>query len=223
MTRARKPIDLDSDEELPQKRKCVGCNQQEANDKPLLRCDDDLRRCYQCKRERSLDLCLVKPTDLRAITRRADSCLTTVIVHMAWNVNLEWLTFGEANIRHIANEGSDELIARIGDGVTDDEHDAAYALILPLIGLRFHRLDYHTVHFEAWVDPNPESFRVPRHGYDPAKNTQAHLCTSKTCHVPHIVVPVDGYQPPRDLGLHALVAGKRISIAVAQPPARPQS
>lgn len=219
----RKPIDLDSDEELPQKPKCAGCGQPDASDKPLLRCSDDLRRCYKCKREHALGLCLVKPTDLRAITRRADSCLTTVTLHMAWNLNLEWLTFGEANIRRVANEGSDELIARIGDDVTDDEHDAAYALILPLIGLRFRRLDYHVAHFEAWVDPNPESFRVPRQAYDPAKDPQAHKCTSKSCGTPHIIVPADLYQPPRDPELHALVAGKRVSLAIEQPPARPQS
>lgn len=99
-------------------------------------------------------------TDLRGITRDPKRCRTTVMIELKWDTKIEWLEFGQAQIRSQMDrpDGRWRLEGRITEGVTDFEHDSAYALRLPLIGLQLGSLTvhYHTTHFTAWVDPNAE-------------------------------------------------------------------
>lgn len=200
--------------------KCEACGR--ADDRGslgLTRDDDNKLRCNICARKRRLELCPIQPTDLRGITRRSDQCLTVVTIHMDWQTSVEWLRFGEAQLQHRDHNDTDQLMAYMSRNVTDFEHDSAYALSLPLIGLRFKRLDYHTTHFTAWVNPNadPNDFRVPRSGYDPTKHEDAMTCGREQCESPHVIVPEGYYQPPHKPRLYKLVRGKRVEIAVSQP------
>ena len=204
------------------KRECVGCKATDGKGPPLERGPDNNLRCYKCAKKWRLEMCPIKPTDLRAITRRSDKCLTVVEIKWDWETEIDWLTFGEAQLRHHENLGTHDLMAYLTDGVTDFEHDSAYALSLPLIGLRFTRLDYHSTHFDAWVDPSHDAdrgFRVPSPGYDPMKHPDAIVCRAKTCRRdgPHIIVPEGHYLPPFNKELFKLVAGKRVEITITQP------
>jgi hypothetical protein len=210
-------------------RVCVGCSEPEKGGN-LQREDDNQLRCRQCSATRRVDQCPVKPTDLRGICRRADTCLTVVTIHMDWQTSVEWLRFGEAQLRHREHDGTDELKAFLTEGVTDFEHDSAYALSLPLIALRFESLDYHSTRLSAWVHPDDsDAFRVPRPGYDPMKHPKARICSSRAsgsrsprssdalCGKPHVIVPEGHYLPPRDAQLYSLVKGKRVEIRITQP------
>jgi len=167
---------------------------------------------------------LVQLTDLRSITRRSDTCHTVVTIHLDWETKIKWLEFGEANIRSQRdnNDGRWSLNAYMGGGVTDFEHDSAYALQLPLIGLRLGSLAilYHQTRLDAWIDPDAadkfsQDFRVPRSGYNPMGHKDAHVCKQcKDESKGHVIVPEGFYVPPFDLELYQAVRGKRVEILI---------
>ncbi len=161
----------------------------------------------------------VELTDLRSITRDSDTCLTTVYIKMSQEERrVEWLVFGQAQIRIHHRPSSIWLTAYLKDGATDFEHDSAYALRLPLIGLEFEGVRYHTTMLKAWIDPNEEDedgdFHVPRPGYNPMELDEAEVC--KECEEQHIIVPEDFYVPPFNKELFDLVRGKEVDIRIGQ-------
>ncbi len=154
-------------------------------------------------------------TDLRAISRDADKCLTIVTLGED-SSSFVWLKFGQLS-RINVHKRSTLLRAYLPEGTTDFEHDSAYLLSLPVIGLAFDDIFYHQVSFSAWVDPNGfEDFRVPRPGYNPLEHPNAVKCPAKECSKePHIIVPEGHYAgPPPDVELFRAVAGKRVTIMV---------
>lgn len=172
---------------------------------------------------------VVKPgvileTDLRSITRHSDRCLTVVNVQLVnWDsrTRVEWLVCGQASIQKPSNPdlGQYTLKAYLPAGVTDFEHDSAYAFQLPLIGIELVSVDYSQTTLRAWVDPEgSEDFRVPRPGYNPMELPGAKTCKLKVhghqCYKnPHKMVP-EGYfaGPPPDEELFEAVRGKRVEI-----------
>lgn len=133
---------------------------------------------------------------------------------MGWNKTLTWLTFGAANLQD-RKSGTWSLDARFGYGVTDFEHDSAYILSLPLIGLALGGLGVylHEAHFIAWVDPNDfEGFHVPRPGYDPRKHKDTEIC--QECEEKHSVLPEGFFTPKPDRDLWNLVRGKKVEISI---------
>lgn len=200
-------------------RVCAGCGKSDKDVNGLSLDDDRQLRCYTCAANRRIEVCPLKTTDLSAITRRADRCLTTVTVDWDWQTQIRWLVFGEAKLRGHERNRTHELMAYLNGGMTDFEHDSAYALCLPLIGLQWTSMDYHTSHFVAWVNPNVESdrdFRVPRPGYSPADLPESKMC--RRCKPHHIIVPEGYYQPPYDGELYKLVRGKRVEITIGPTP-----
>lgn len=166
----------------------------------------------------------IEAVDLRSITRHSDRCFTHVRLFPDWDPSnrVDWLVFGMASVTAKERQRTHSLEARMIAGVTDVEHDSAYALKLPLIGLQFQDLfvSYHTTHLVAWVDPNADerTFRVPTVGYDPTKHPKARLCKDKYC-LPaypngHMIVPEGHYLPPFDKELFKLVAGKKVEITI---------
>jgi len=158
---------------------------------------------------------IIQFTDLTSITRDADKAHTRVrILEDKYEPSKPWLDFGELQLR---NEGRIcWLAAYLSNGVTDFEHDSAYALRLPIIGLRFEAIMYHTTYITAWVDPDgTEDFNVPRPGYNPAKHPESVMCNSEYCvREPHIIVPQGFYVPPFDEELFEAVRGKKLEITV---------
>lgn len=162
---------------------------------------------------------LVELNDLRGITRSADRCVTRVTIEIDFETRFEWIVAGQSNLHRLndRNDGRWRLDARMGDGVTDFEHDSAYAFCLPLIGLVFDTTYNHRHSYTAWVDPNagepyPE-FKVPLPGYDPTKEAETFKCTNKGC-TPKGHPMVRRFTPPFEAKLYRAVQGKRVSIAM---------
>lgn len=172
---------------------------------------------------------VVQETDLRPICRASDRCITVVTLHVDWEARARWLVLGETQIRQQSDrrDGRWRLEAYMADA-TDFEHDSAYALRLPLVGLEFTGLDYHRSTFHAWIDPNAvdefsQDFHVPRPGYDPRKDPKARTCSGtydgkeNFCKWnegrPHPVVPEGFYVPPYDADLYGVVRGKLVEIS----------
>ena len=123
-------------------------------------------------------------TDLRDIGRASDCCLTVVTLYLDWETKLRWLVLGESRLRTQRDrpDGRWRLEALLKAGVTDFEHDSAYALGLPLIGVHFDGIEYHQTKLTAWIDPNEANgFHVPKPGYNPMTHPEAHVCNDKHC------------------------------------------
>lgn len=115
-------------------------------------------------------------------------------------------------------------------GTCDFEHDSAYALKLPLVGVTFNTATYHTAKFTAWVDPNDvEGFHVPPPGYNPMEHPKIHHCSGvydpkkeQYCKwgdgKPHIIVPQGFYVPPVEPKLYQLVRGKKVTVHIGPTP-----
>lgn len=178
---------------------------------------------------------LVAHTDLRPITRMADRCHAVVVVELGFDKKVRWLELGQVQLRR-QRESSGinayRLEAYLTEGVCDFEHDSAYALRLPLIGVQLGDLGihYHNTVLTAWIDPNAvdtfsQDFHVPRPGYDPTKHPKAVTCEGiydekkkKYCKwnegKPHVIVPEGFYVPPFDRELYEAVRGKRVEITI---------
>ena len=159
-------------------------------------------------------------TDLRSITRDSDRVVTRVFFERTHNQSeFTWLIFGQTQVRTSRDrpDGRWRLDARMGNGATDFEHDSAYAISLPLVGLQFLRVDYHQTELVAWVDPNcgqtQTDFHVPRPGYNPMIHKDAYLCKEKKCQR-HPIVPEGLWTPPFDPELYKLVRGKKVVIHI---------
>lgn len=155
----------------------------------------------------------VELTDLTEITRNNKVARTVVYLDIGYGEKIQWLTLGQAEVR---NEGKIcWLAAYLPEGVSDFEHDSAYALRLPLIGLKLEHVWYHTTYLTAWVDPNDaESFHVPLPGYNPMKLPGASICKEKYCGNKHPMVPEGHYVPPHNKELFEAVRGKKLEIVI---------
>jgi hypothetical protein len=169
----------------------------------------------------------LQKTDLRSVTRDAETLRTEVEVNMGYGPDgrenwVKWLVFGEATLRKM--EGSEKverwwLAAYLTAGVTDGEHDSAYALRLPLIAVSFGNIYHHRLHVSAVIEPAHnhhfrEDFHVPLPGYDPAGAEDVHICEGEHCS-PHPMV--DAYVPEYNAELYELVSGREVRIYIGQP------
>lgn len=179
---------------------------------------------------------VVEETDLRNITRDSKRIVCTVTIDLGCDdagheKRLCWLRFGQAQIRKNGKTGEYRLEAHLKDNACDFEHDTAYAVRLPLIGLQLDELAVHysQTHLVAWIHPNVDEgfndFHVPRPGYNPMKHKDAFTCDGiydekkkKYCKwgegKPHIIVPEGFYVPPFDKELYRAVRGKRVDIVI---------
>lgn len=159
-------------------------------------------------------------TDLRSITRDSDRCLTVVYLLDSYGVDrMKWLEFGQAMLSSTHTHLKTTTLSAYMLDATDFEEDSAYALTLPIIGLAFEHLSYHTSIFHGWVAPDAgddgdgfSEFRVPRPGYNPMEHEDAKTCTR--CEKHHIIVPEDFYVPPFDAELYEAVRGHRVEIRI---------
>lgn len=151
-------------------------------------------------------------TDLRSITRHSDRCQTVVILEERYRLKrMKWLELGQCSLSTNDRTGITELSSYMLDA-TDFEEDSAYAIKLPLIGLRLEHVFYHQSSFTAWVsmEDGEDDFKVPRPGYNPMEHEHAHEC--EDCEKKHIIVPEGFYVPPFDEELFEAVKGHRVEI-----------
>jgi len=167
-------------------------------------------------------------TDLRSITRDSDICLTTVGVRLgpSWDrgADREWLKFGRCRIRKMERDSGLpewELAAHLGQGATDFEHDSAFALRLPLVGLKYKFTENHQSLFVAMIDiGRDDDFHVPLPDYDPFAHPETGPCPRCRGVEAHLMVPEGLYVPPHIPELFKLVAGKIVQIYIGQPHSR---
>jgi hypothetical protein len=168
--------------------------------------------CKKCRDKR------VEPVDLRPITRHTDKVVTRVYLCDEFgNHQRVWLTMGQCKLmRPIPRNQMRWWLGAHLDGATDFEHDSAYALRLPLLGLSFEMLEMGMAWFHAIVDPNnSDDFCVPPPGYNPMEHEEAYFCEEGHCKKnPHIIVPEGFFVPPRNPELHAKVACRHVLITV---------
>ena len=155
--------------------------------------------------------------DLREVTRNPKKLCTAIDLQVNWKDKIDrWILVGEAKFNNELKDGRATIAGYFSKNVTDHEHSSAYAIQFQVVGLTFKHLWYHTAHFQAWIDPNdPESFHIPKPGYDPAKIAGVETCTDPHCEdKPHLILP-DGYYVPKfERELWEFVKGKPIEIHV---------
>ena len=196
--------------------------------------NDQLFKRQNKEREDRIAACPVKETDLLPISRGTDKCISYVTLDWGnYDDRITWLKFGEASLRtNDRRDGRWNLEARMGLGATDPEHDTAFALRLPLIGVEFEWADHHQFRFHGFVDPSAgegrhPTFHVPLPGYNPTKHPEAETCNGvydekkgQYCKwndkKKHIIVPEGFYVPPFDAELYKLVAGKKVEIVMGK-------
>jgi len=176
---------------------------------------------------------IVRPTvdflDLTSITRQAKRCITTVDLVAPYEKNIPWLRLGQCNLSKRDRTKEWTLDAHMAEGVCDFEHDSAYALKLPLIGVGLDEglaVLYSKTRLVGWINPGVEDeFHVPPPGYDPTKHHDAHMCSGiynekkkQYCKwnngKPHFIVP-KGYYVPRHNGkLYEQLRGMQVEISI---------
>lgn len=155
--------------------------------------------------------------DLCYLCRDADRCLTRVRVKHAWDraKDFEWLRLGAVSIVRRSQYESGRWILQARMDATDFEHDSAYVIRLPLVGLQLDSLavHHHSTHLVAWVDSNDtDEFNVPEVGYDPARAKGSSTC--RECDPSHRIVPSGCYVPKFDAELFERVRGKQLEIYI---------
>lgn len=151
--------------------------------------------------------------DLTAITRDTDVCSTRVRLHLDWDTRLDWIVMGLANLDYSDGTKSWRLTARMS--ATDFEHDSAYAIVLPLVGVTFESVMYGCTQLVAWVDGSRnDDFHVPEPGYNPMTLPNTTKCKQCKGDDAHLIVPEGCYVPPYNDALWQMVRGKRVEISV---------
>ena len=173
--------------------------------------------------ERECDWCQRFPLiDLRAVTRQSDRYMTTVRLHRDHFRSKEWIVMGQARlVARYRSQGPTiwTFDAYLTEGVTDFEHDSAYAIRIPLVGVEFRSVYYGQTEVIAAIDPMDfEGFHVPPPGYNPMKHPDAHECKSEHCEEPHVIVPEGNYVPPNNVELFKMVRGRFVEITFGVPP-----
>lgn len=162
---------------------------------------------------------IIPHTDLRSITRGADTTRTTIeIIDRYGSGRHLWITCGQVNLRKYDNRAEVDLTCYLTEGVTDFEHDSAYAFVLELIGWTFDSMRYSAVTFNAWIPAELggfNDFRVPGPGYNPMERDDVHLCDDGHCKEdPHIMVDEGFYIAPANPELFERVKGKRVRVTM---------
>lgn len=168
--------------------------------------------------------------DLRNCTRGVSHARTIISIEGDDCSRHTWLILGEVQIRPPKDGCSGAVKGRLTEGVTDFEHDSAYAFSIPIVGFTMvGEVEYSRVSFLAHVAATPydqEDLRVPLGPYDPAQLPGATVC--KDCEgETHIIVPTGHFSgPPAHGDAHAdlwkKVRGRLIEIRMLEPEKDPK-
>ncbi len=159
--------------------------------------------------------------DLQVITRNPEEHPARVYLEVHYE-RVTWIQCGEVSLRRWGKDNLEwYLEARVRDGVTDLEHDSAYAFRLPLVGVQLGELGvhHHITHLIGWISgTREEDFHIPPPEYDPTKIKGAQRCKNGQClkegPKSHIIVP-DGYwMPPVNKELFNILRGHKVEITI---------
>jgi hypothetical protein len=152
--------------------------------------------------------------DLRPMCRHSDKCRTVVRIVPPRFPKIEWIVAGESQIRFVDDGRVAHLLAYL-DAATDLEHDSAWILQLPIVGLALRDVHYGTTRLYGWIEADDlGDFRVPRAGYDPRQHPEVRPCNVEWCEGPagHPMVPE--HMPPPNADLHHSMKGRLIEIDI---------
>ena len=121
---------------------------------------------------------------------------------------VNWLEFGTADLR---NDNASFLGARLGNGVTDWEHDSAYLVHIGLIGIKFTGTYNNCSHFEAHLTTQAGDIKVWTPDFKPAEAEGVSECEHEHCDQKHLMI--EAFTPPMYEFAH-LVAGKKVAITM---------
>jgi hypothetical protein len=152
--------------------------------------------------------------DLTKVTRNSDKVTTTVEVKGPDGSFYEWLRFGE-----LSRFGSGQRFLGVyyTYGVTDTEHDSAYAIHFDVTGVKFMNVYGGNIEFEAIIagaDEDVESFKVPTGSIDSLDELEGEECEEDNdyCDLgPHIMIE---YTPKQNTELWKKLRGREIRITI---------
>lgn len=151
--------------------------------------------------------------DLTGLCRTPDKVYCEVRVEPPYGNRTPWLKLGAVSLDHHDRGNWWRLTARMD--ATDFEHDSLYALSLGLVGLTLKFMSNHHFHYEAYLHPDPENFKVPSEGYDPRTAKGVTKCNGKECgRGKHLVVPDGNYTPKLNPEMFKLVRYSLLTIAI---------
>jgi len=156
--------------------------------------------------------------DFRKISRDPGRCKTTIMTEDEEGSLTPWITLGAVDIMPVNSSRSPRewiLKAHLPYGVTDNEHDSAYVLYLPLVGFETNFIRSNRVVFAAFIAGDVErirDFRVPPQDYAPMSDPDTYMC-EQCKDGPHPII--SSFLPentPKNVRLFKRMRGKRIEI-----------
>lgn len=152
----------------------------------------------------------IKPIDITKQSRPGFTRVDLILDHR----DVTWIRLGQSQLRYHEGMSAWRLGAYLGN-LTDPEHDSAYLLRLPLIGVEFKGVDYGIAQVNAWIHPTDGyEFRVPDADYTP-ETERCVTCKGKNS---HLMVDGDHYCPPHNKELYDSVRGLQVRIYMGQAP-----
>ncbi len=163
----------------------------------------------------------VPTLDLQRFCRDADQIYTEIklFYNGSYGPTFPWIKLGQTRLR-LSRKDHDHggwLLAAYLGHHSDDEHDSAFVLQLPIIGVNFIGIEYGQTILTGYIDPNlrpDQDFRVPPADYDPlAGAPECEYCAEHREEdgvQQHLIVP---YLPPANPDLYRLVRGLPVYIA----------
>lgn len=166
---------------------------------------------------------VVPKLNLLSYTRNTDKVRTRIHIDNRMEFDDDpqplWIECGDIQINKREREPVWTIAARMSYGVTDFEHDSAYAFMFEAIGFEFESSYFGNLRFTGWIHhAEAEQFKIPNPGYDPTKDPKTGRCGAKVCKAeaksrkqePHLIV--ERFVPPPNKKMFELLKGKRFFL-----------
>lgn len=148
--------------------------------------------------------------DLRPITRDSDHAETQISVILQ-NQPVLWIQAGRLSHFNLS-PSNQNLGAYFRDGVTDFEHDSAYAFHINVVGTFLHQIYHGVVELRAWLASradDTERFKIPVAPIDLDSLEWCSSCTGSERH------RVGAYTPKPHRELWERLRGAELVIQIA--------
>lgn len=166
----------------------------------------------------------IEKLDLTGYTRNVEKVRTMIFIdnreEYGDNPQPLWIECGDIQMSKRDREPIWTIGARMSYGITDFEHDAAYAFVFEAIGVEFESAYFGDFRFSGWIAFHDYSqFRIPEAAYDPNKDPEGSRCTEKSCKAeakkkgekPHLILG-ERFSPKANLELFKKLRGRRFII-----------
>lgn len=153
--------------------------------------------------------------DLRAVTRDAH-LVTTYIAVKFGGMYVPWLEFGSLSTM---GDGKTFIGARFGSGVTDFEHDSAYALRVDVIDVQLVSIQDGCVDLRAWVAAeDADGLNVPSKSILSLEELGVEPCSECEGDEKHLII--NTFTRKADVELWKRLRGRELRISIV--PKRPE-